>query len=97
MGIEGMLMQIPEVCGMGLQFTTDGFRIVYCIIAAFMWLVTLVFSKEYFAHYKNVTRYYIFQVITLIATEAIFLSADLYTTFVFFEIGLLSPYYFGLK
>lgn len=92
MGIEGMLMKIPEVCGMGLQFTTDGFRIVYCIIAAFMWLVTLVFSKEYFAHYKNVTRYYIFQVITLIATEAIFLSADLYTTFVFFEIMSLASF-----
>ena len=92
MGMEGMLMQIPEVCGMGLHFTTDGFRIVYCIIAAFMWLVTLVFSREYFAHYKNVTRYYIFQVITLIATEAIFLSADLYTTFVFFEIMSLASF-----
>ncbi len=90
--IEGMLMQIPEVCGMGLQFTTDGFRIVYCIIAAFMWLVTLIFSREYFAHYKNVTRYYVFQVITFVATEAIFLSADLYTTFVFFEIMSLTSY-----
>ncbi len=92
MGMEGMLMQIPEVCGMGLQFTLDGFRLVYCIIAAFMWLVTLIFSKEYFAHYKNVTRYYIFQVITLIATEPIFLSANLYTTFIFFEIMSLASY-----
>ena len=89
---ENVLVTIPGVCGMGLNFTVDGFRCVYALIAAFMWLVTGLMSPEYFAHYRNRNRYYLFLLITLGATEAIFLSADLYTTFVFFEIMSLCSY-----
>lgn len=88
----GGLIGIPEVCGLGLYFAVDGFRVVYAAIAAFMWMVTALFSKEYFQHYRNRNRYYLFQLITLGATEAIFLSADLYTTFIFFEIMSLASY-----
>ena len=83
---------LPEICGMGLSFTFDGFRVIYALIAAFAWLMTGIFSFEYFAHYKNRKRYVIAQVITFVATEAIFLSADLYTTFVFFEIMSLASF-----
>lgn len=89
---EKVLFVIPEVCGMGLQFTVDGFRVVYAAIAAFMWMMTTLLSKEYFGHYRNRNRYYLFLLVTLGATEAIFLSADLYTTFVFFEIMSLASY-----
>lgn len=91
-GMEGMLIYVPEVCGMGLTFTIDGFRVLYAAIACFMWAMTSIFSKEYFAHYRNRNRYYLFQLITLGATVGIFLSADLYTTFIFFEIMSLSSY-----
>jgi len=83
---------VPGVCGFGLNFTVDGFRSIYTVIAALMWLVTGLFSPEYFAHYRNRNRYYLFLLVTLGATEAIFLSADLYTTFVFFEIMSLCSY-----
>lgn len=89
---EGKVFEIPGICGMGLTFTVDGFRGIYGCIAAFMWMLTGIFSKEYFAHYRNRNRYYLFQLITLGATEAIFLSADLYTTFVFFEIMSIASY-----
>lgn len=89
---EKILFVIPEVCGMGLQFTVDGFRAVYAAIAAFMWMMTTLLSKEYFGHYRNRNRYYLFLLVTLGATEAIFLSADLYTTFIFFEIMSLASY-----
>lgn len=87
-----VLVTVPGVCGFGLSFTADGFRAVYCVIAALMWLVTGLFSPEYFGHYRNRNRYYLFLLITLGATEAVFLSADLYTTFVFFEIMSLCSY-----
>ena len=87
-----VLVQVPGVCGFGLNFTVDGFRSSYALIAALMWLVTGLFSPEYFAHYRNRNRYYLFLLVTLGATEAIFLSADLYTTFVFFEIMSLCSY-----
>ncbi len=93
MDLSGVnLFTIPEVCGMGLQFTIDGFRITYAVIAAFMWMMTTLLSKEYFAHYRNRKRYYVFLFITFAATEAIFFSTDLYTTFVFFEIMSLASY-----
>lgn len=91
-GSAGSVACLPGVCGMGLTFTADGFRAVYACIAAFMWMCTSLFSMEYFAHYRNRNRYYMFQLITLGATEAIFLSADLYTTFVFFEIMSFTSY-----
>ena len=87
-----VLVTVPGVCGFGLNFTADGFRAVYCVIAALMWLVTGLFSPEYFAHYRNRNRYYLFLLVTLGATEAVFLSADLYTTFIFFEIMSLCSY-----
>ena len=89
---EAGIVSLEGICGMGLHFTADGFRKIYVVIAALMWLVTGQFSPEYFAHYRNRNRYYLFQLVTLGATEAIFLSADLYTTFVFFEIMSLCSY-----
>ena len=85
-------MELPGICGMGLRFAVDGFRAIYVCIAAFMWLAASLFSMEYLAHYRNRNRYYLFWLITLGATEAIFLSADLYTTFIFFEAMSFTSY-----
>ena len=51
------LITLPGVCGFGLNFTTGGFRSIYALIACIMWLVTGIFSPEYFAHYRNRNRY----------------------------------------
>ncbi|MDE7331417.1 MAG: sodium:proton antiporter [Lachnospiraceae bacterium] len=76
---------IPGICGMGIRFKIDGFRVLYGAITAFMWFMSTVFSREYFGHYRNRNRYYLFLLLTLGATEGVFLSADFYTTFIFFE------------
>lgn len=86
------VIEIPYVCGMGLHFTLDGFRALYGTIAAFMWFMTTLFSKEYFGHYRNRNRYYLFLLLTLGATEGVFFSADFFTTFVFFEIMSFTSY-----
>ena len=86
------LVKLGGICGFGLTFTAGGFRSMYAAIAAFMWLITGLLSPEYFAHYRNRNRYYLFQLITLGATVAVFLSGDLYTTFIFFEIMSLCSY-----
>lgn len=86
------VLEIPGFAYMGLQFTLDGFRVVYGLIAAFMWFMSTIFSKEYFEHYRNRNRYYFFLLVTLGATEGVFLSADLYTTFIFFEIMSFTSY-----
>lgn len=78
---------IPGVCGFGLTFQADGFRAIYGCIAAFMWMMSGVFSPEYFSHHaENRGRYSLFNLLTLGATLGVFYSNDLYTTFIFFEI-----------
>ena len=79
-------------CMQGLFLKLDGFRVLYGCIAAFMWMMTGIFSREYFAHYRNRNRYYFFFLMTLGATMGVFLSGDLYTTFIFFEIMSLTSY-----
>lgn len=83
---------VPEICGFGLHFTLDGFRLIYALIASFMWMMTTVISREYMEHHKNSGRFYLFLLLTLGATMGVFLSADLYTTFIFFEIMSFTSY-----
>ena len=83
--LDGFFMQ-------GLYLKLDGFRVLYGCIAAFMWMMTGIFSREYFAHYRNRNRYYFFYLLTLGATMGVFLSGDFYTTFIFFEVMSLTSY-----
>lgn len=91
-GSINVSIDLPGFCGLGLSFTLEGFRILYGTIAAFMWFMSTLFSKEYFSHYRNRNRYYFFLLLTLGATEGVFLSADFYTTFLFFEIMSFTSY-----
>jgi len=78
--------------GLGLSFALDGFRLLYGMAASFMWMMTTVSSREYFTHYRNRNRYYLFMLLTLGATIGVFLSADFYTLFVFFEMMSFTSY-----
>ena len=85
-------LYIPEVCGLGLHFTLDGFRRIYGMIAVLMWMMTTLLSREYFRHHENRNRFYLFLLLTLGATMGVFLSEDLFTTFIFFEIMSFTSY-----
>lgn len=87
-----LYLKIPEICGLGLSFTLDGFRAVYSCVTAFMWMMAAFFSREYMMRHHNRNRYYLFLLWTLGATLGVFLSADLYTTFLFFEIMSFTSY-----
>ena len=90
---EVYTLTIPAFCGFGLNFELDGFRALYALIGGVMWLCTSMLSKQYFAHhYHNRNRYYFFYLMTLGATLGVFLSSDLYTTFIFFEIMSFTSY-----
>ena len=78
--------------GHGIHLVMDGLRGIYAVIAALMWMMTTIFSREYFAHYRNRNRYYFFTLLTLGGTMGVFLSADLITTFLFFEIMSFTSY-----
>ena len=88
----GSELVIPGACGLGMHFTLDGFRYIYAVIIAFMWAATTIFSREYLAHHHNRNRYYLYVLMTLGSIMGVFLSADLYTTFIFFEMMSLFSY-----
>jgi len=77
-------------CGINLKM--DGFRCIYTTITAFMWFMTSMLSPQYFAHYHKRNRYYLFYLITLGATQGVFMSTDLLTTFLFFEVMSLASF-----
>ena len=81
-----------DLCGFTMSFTTAGIHGLYAVMACFMWFVSLAFSLEYMHHYKHKAQYYAFMLATFGATAGVFLSADLLTTFVFFEIMSFTSY-----
>lgn len=88
----GSELVIPGVCGLGMKFSLDGFRFIYAVIIAFMWSATTIFSREYLNHHHNRNRYYLFVLMTLGSIMGVFISGDLFTTFMFFEMMSLFSY-----
>ena len=89
----GACLDIPGIFWGGLHFDVEGFRSIYSIITSVMWAGTTLFSKEYFRHEREgLAHYWLFVILTLGATQGVMLSADLMTTFVFFEILSLTSF-----
>ena len=88
----GLEMHVSGISGFGMSFKIDEFRFLYVLIIAFMWLATTIFSREYLNHHKNRNRYYFYVLMTLSAITGVFLSNDLMTTFIFFELMSLFSY-----
>ena len=83
---------VYNICGQYLHLELDGFRAIYGTICAFMWSMTSLFSHEYFHHYRNRNRYFFFLLLTFAGTMGVFLSGNLYTTFIFFELMSMASY-----
>lgn len=75
-----------------MNFVRSGFQCIYAVITAFMWFCAALLSPQYFKGHHNLGRYYFFFLLTLGATMGVFLSADLITTFIFFEIMSFASY-----
>ena len=86
---DGSTVTVPV---MRLSFWAGGFQKLYGIVVCFMWFVSALLSPQYFHGHHHLKRYYFFFLICLGFTAGVFLSADLYTTFLFFELMSLSSY-----
>ncbi|MGN1295395.1 MAG: complex I subunit 5 family protein, partial [Bacilli bacterium] len=83
---------IPYLVGLGLSFKVDTFRVIYAFVSIFLWMMCVIFSKEYMSHSKNKERYYLFLEITLGGVVGVFFSQDFFTTFIFFELMSFASY-----
>ena len=86
---DGSTVTVPV---MRLSFWAGGFQEVYGLVVCFMWFVAALLSPQYFDGHHHLKRYYFFFLICQGFTAGVFLSADLYTTFLFFELMSLSSY-----
>jgi formate hydrogenlyase subunit 3/multisubunit Na+/H+ antiporter MnhD subunit len=89
---QSVSFSFPPALGLGLSLKADGFRTLYAAVACLMWLVTSLFTPEYMAHGNKQARYCLFTLLTMGATVGVFLSDDLITAFVFFEIMSFTSY-----
>ncbi len=91
--LPDIVTSLPVFGGMGLRFSHDGsMRTLLTILAALMWLAESLYAPEYFKGSDDNPRFYTFYLLTQGALFGVFLSADLFTLFVFFEIMSVSSY-----
>jgi len=89
---QGLELYLADLGAFTLHFRADGFRVLYACVASFLWLVTTIFSPEYFKHSKNTNRYWLFNLLTLGSVMGVLFSPDFFTAFFFFEIMAFSAY-----
>ena len=77
---------VEGFCGLGIQLRAGGFHTLMALLTATGWMAATVFCREYMAHVHKQNRFYLFWLMTLGATMGVFLSGDLFTAFLFFEI-----------
>ena len=87
-----MSLTLNGILGLGLSFELNGFGLIFAVMTSYMWLMTTLFAQDYLSHSHAKNRYYFFLLVTLGATAGVFFSADLYTTFVCFEIMSMASY-----
>ncbi len=85
-------LALPGVCGLGVTFAAGSLRSLLVVTAAFLWAMTGLSCPAYFAEAERCNRFYLFWFLTLGALMGVFLAADLYTLFIFFEIMSFTSY-----
>ena len=85
-------LELPGVCGVGLTLQAGSLQSLLALVSAFLWAATGLNCPNYFAAASGCNRFYFFWLMTLGALMGVFLSADLFTLFVFFEMMSFTSY-----
>lgn len=75
-----------------MSFTLDWERFLFVIITLVVYAVTASTLPQLFQVTKNNRRFLFFYILTLFTTLGVFFSADLFTTFCFFELMTLTSF-----
>jgi len=75
-----------------LYFKVDRLGAVFNLLSSFVWLLATIFSLSYMTHEKQRNRYYTFYLLTLGGCLGVFLTADLFSLFIFFELMSVASY-----
>ena len=72
-----------------LALSSDAFSRIFALLAAFMFLLSGIYSFEYMKHEKRHTRFYTFYLLTLGCLIGLGYSSNLVTMYLFFELMTL--------
>ena len=89
---QGAELELPGVCGLGLHLAAGSLPVLLVLVSAFLWAAVGLSCPGYFAAAEGSSRFYVFWLMTLGAIMGVFLAADLFTLFVFFEIMSFTSY-----
>lgn len=80
--------------GLLLQFKVDPLGLFFALTASFLWIITSIYSIGYMRSLDEhaQTRYYICFAVALSATMGVAFSANMFTTFLFYELITLSTF-----
>ncbi|MCM1272745.1 MAG: complex I subunit 5 family protein [Clostridium sp.] len=97
-----LTLSIDGIFGTGILLVFDGFRMVFCSLTVIMWLVAMIYSRDYFRPgYTDeisgkpdggAASFTFFGLLVLGATLGMVLSDDMLSAFIFFEVMSLCSY-----
>lgn len=76
----------------GISFRADTLGFFLALIAAVVWFLSTIYSRQYMGHEKAGNRFYPFMLLSLGGCLGVFLTGDFFSLFVFFELMSLASY-----
>ncbi|HHT41793.1 MAG TPA: NADH dehydrogenase [Firmicutes bacterium] len=76
--------------GIGSLLRLDSLSALFSLFCAFVWLAAGIYMHSYMAHEKKITPFYTYYLVTLGATQGIFLAGNFIVLLVFFELMSLT-------
>ncbi len=90
---EVVILRFPVGFGdFPLFFRVDRLGALFNLLSSFVWFLATLFSLTYMTHERRLTRYYTFYLLTLGGCLGVFLTADLFSLFFFFELMSVASY-----
>ncbi|NLA04494.1 MAG: monovalent cation/H+ antiporter subunit D family protein, partial [Firmicutes bacterium] len=78
--------------GLELAFRADPLAILFGVIAAVLWVFTVIYSTGYMAQGEQRRRYFVFFILSLGTTMGVAFSANLFVLYLFYELLTIFTY-----
>lgn len=87
-----VVFELPFFIGLGLFFRIDFFGFIFATLSSLVWFFATLYSSEYMHHEQAPTRYFVFLLLSLGGCLGVFITADFFSLFLFFEAMTLFSY-----
>jgi len=75
-----------QVSPIPIEFMADGLGLTVAVVASFAWLLATIYAKDYMKHERSRNRFYLFWLLTEGAALGVFLTRNLFSLYINFEV-----------